>query len=623
MMRKSWILLVVAGFASALGPPPHRTEEGSLRSALNAVTRKQRSLESSPDEYYNDLHSLKFYGNRDRERDDDLEFLPFENGQLETIGEGVQKTLPNAHWADEKPKENLNTKLFDKMLLDYLGSEAGQGEPVPSAFRERDRSGSQKRGGNNARPSIDDKQLAKLFLEELQDEPSADSAEVDDEVDLNIFRDWYNDKHNVEPESKADGYNFLNTPMSWGGTFSKQNVKDQDRNLVYVLPAERRNVNGRYPLGREYKEYIELRKRYPVAKRSPKPMPQKRQVTDPKVAQDLGNLFGEKSKRHHDHTHEHDHDHSHSHDHDHKHEQTSEAPNTTTHSKVQDKKVTEQDKPREHPIEIKKKSVDWSQYFGIDRRKKKANLLARPGTQDQDDEWLLQQYYKTMAENLKPSERVANRDSSEKRNMLQQIDSRLKSLEDLIIEEPLRYTGSRDAIDIQKVKDNIMARAAASYSLEKMRRTLSEFQNNITGQRQTQKVTSPQNNLTAGLPDNTNDDKRGGNSEANDEGTDDDGSCPEIEIVERRCKAVDMWVGNRAQIFYPLCIMHQICRACVQEEKDDRSCDKLFSSASRACEGHVGCIRAAHVARTTLSQLQPLVGTPGLCLCELQAQMRK
>lgn len=609
--------MLVAGFASALGPPPHRMDEGSLRSALNAVTRKQRSLESGPDEYYNDLHSFKFYGGRDRDRDDDLEFLPFENGQLETIGDGFQKTLPTGHWAEEKPEANLNTKLFDRMLLEYLGSESNQGDAAPSAFRERERSGSQKRGGNGARANVDDKQLAKLFLEELEDAPSP-NQEVDDDEDLDNFRIWY-DKHRGEPESKTQGYDLFNTPMSWSGTFGKQNLKDQDRDLLYVLPAERRNVNGRYPLGREYKQYREMRKRYPVAKRSPKPIQQKRQATDQKVAQDLGNLFGQKSNDHHDHAHDHDHDRSHEHNHEH----TSEAPSTTTRPKDEDEKVTQQNKPREHPIEIKKKSVDWSQYFGIDRRKKKASLLARPGTQDQDDEWLLQQYYKTMAENLKPSERVANKESSEKRNMLQQIDSRLKSLEDLIIEEPLRYTGSRDAIDIQKVKDNIMARAAASYSLEKMRRALNEFQNNAALERQAQQLIATQNNLTTDLPNNENDDKRSGNNVGSDEGTDDDGSCPEIEIVERRCKAVDTWVGNRAQVFYPLCIMHQICRACVQEEKDDKSCDKLFTSASRACEGHVGCMRAARVAHSTLSQLQPLAGTPGLCLCELQAQMRK
>lgn len=82
MTSKTWVLLFLAGFASALGPPPHRTDEGSLRSALNAVTRKQRSLESGPDEYYNDLHSLKYYGDRDRDRDDDLEFLPFGKNPL-------------------------------------------------------------------------------------------------------------------------------------------------------------------------------------------------------------------------------------------------------------------------------------------------------------------------------------------------------------------------------------------------------------------------------------------------------------------------------------------------------------------------------------------------------------
>lgn len=44
-------------------------------------------------------------------------------------------------------------------------------------------------------------------------------------------------------------------------------------------------------------------------------------------------------------------------------------------------------------IQVRKKSVDWSQYFGIDRRKKKATFTAGQGTQNQDDEWMLQRYY--------------------------------------------------------------------------------------------------------------------------------------------------------------------------------------------------------------------------------------
>lgn len=50
-------------------------------------------------------------------------------------------------------------------------------------------------------------------------------------------------------------------------------------------------------------------------------------------------------------------------------------------------------KSKERPIEVKKKSIDWSNYFGIDRRKKKSVYYGRPNTRDQDEEYLLQQYY--------------------------------------------------------------------------------------------------------------------------------------------------------------------------------------------------------------------------------------
>ena len=48
-------------------------------------------------------------------------------------------------------------------------------------------------------------------------------------------------------------------------------------------------------------------------------------------------------------------------------------------------------------IEVRKKSVDWSQYFGIDRRKKKATFTAGQGTPSQDDEWMLQRYYEVIS----------------------------------------------------------------------------------------------------------------------------------------------------------------------------------------------------------------------------------
>ena len=200
-----------------------------------------------------------------------------------------------------------------------------------------------------------------------------------------------------------------------------------DSEGMYISPAERRNVNGRYPpLAREYGLVL---KRYPLTKRSPKPLQNERQnariVTDPKVlfwkkkekqtrlssieicckvAKDLGALFGGESagevKK------------NRTHDHRDKLQRESKAASMTLgesrlevsssvapgssvtpgQKEVTNKSIAKRD---DGTIEAKKqkKSVDWSQYFGIDRRKKKATFLAKPGSQQQDDNWMLQRYY--------------------------------------------------------------------------------------------------------------------------------------------------------------------------------------------------------------------------------------
>lgn len=74
------LLLLVNGLlvaVSALNPVPHRTNEESLRGALNAVTRKQRSLNANPQEYY----EYKGSSNRqqvanEQQDDDNLAFIP-------------------------------------------------------------------------------------------------------------------------------------------------------------------------------------------------------------------------------------------------------------------------------------------------------------------------------------------------------------------------------------------------------------------------------------------------------------------------------------------------------------------------------------------------------------------
>lgn len=120
------------------------------------------------------------------------------------------------------------------------------------------------------------------------------------------------------------------------------------------------------------------------------------------MAQDLGALFGTQSADTVNHTHDHDHDHEHDHEHNHAkgethaehvHDHSAEAPNPAAKSKNLKESAPKVNKTKERTIDVRKKSVDWSQYFGIDRRKKKAVYMARPGTQDQDDEYLLQKYY--------------------------------------------------------------------------------------------------------------------------------------------------------------------------------------------------------------------------------------
>lgn len=54
-MTEYWLLLLGLGLVGALSPVPHQTSEESLRSALNAVTRKQRSLNANAQAYYADL----------------------------------------------------------------------------------------------------------------------------------------------------------------------------------------------------------------------------------------------------------------------------------------------------------------------------------------------------------------------------------------------------------------------------------------------------------------------------------------------------------------------------------------------------------------------------------------
>ncbi|CAK9828597.1 hypothetical protein ANTRET_LOCUS6098 [Anthophora retusa] len=629
MIPQEWlpVLLLVGSTAVVAALPPQATDE-SLKSVLDAISRKQRSLDTNSQEYYNDLRSFKYHGgeserkfDRDRqgdreidEGDEEIEFLPNDNGQLETVGNGFQ---------------DLNNKLLERALIDYLENIPQQEEPVTSLFRERERSSSRKRGSGSDRLNVDNKDLAKLFVEALQDRLPPNLGDVEDDGyvdDRQMLYDRYRGDRTNKPYENTG-------QMSWGELLNKESMvrggqgretnenditdREQDPNVLCLSLGKRRTVNDGYPMGQSTKIYKIMSKRFPVTKRSPKSMAAKKQATDPKVAQDLGVLFGTQSTDNkenytHNHNHEHDvsHDHEHNHDHgdQHKHESSSEAPKMTPPPKGQKENATKQDKSK--TIELRKKSVGWSQYFGIDRRRKKATLMAGQGTQNQDDEWMLQRYYENMAENLRANDREYEKEPTESKDKLDQQDIEQRIIKDMIIEEALKNADTEGSIDLQKVKDKVMTRMAAAYSFELMK-ALNDLRNNVAVRMKAQKTVHPQSNQTSNFRENSNTprikDKRTNNLIETDGMEENRAACPELEAIEKRCKTADSLAGDESQILYMPCVMLQICKACVQ---DDLEClGNYVMEAEKICnaqelrgqKGRESCDSATVI----LSRLQP------------------
>jgi len=87
MASPRWMLplLILGTGAITLAPAAQQFHDELLRSNMNNVARKKRSLDAADSpEYYNDLHSFKYHGgdtdrkfDRDFDEDDEeIEFLP-------------------------------------------------------------------------------------------------------------------------------------------------------------------------------------------------------------------------------------------------------------------------------------------------------------------------------------------------------------------------------------------------------------------------------------------------------------------------------------------------------------------------------------------------------------------
>lgn len=124
-----------------------------------------------------------------------------------------------------------------------------------------------------------------------------------------------------------------------------------------------------------------------------------------------------------------------------------------------------------------KKSVQWGKYWGLDRKKK-------------SDDWFMNKY----SQNTQPKQHFRHHDDitepkpvSVNEEKLQNMNQKLKNIEDLIIDETVKYTGSHEGVsnpeEIQKLKDHVISRLATAYSLEKMRRALDKLKQSVDNER--------------------------------------------------------------------------------------------------------------------------------------------
>lgn len=330
----------------------------------------------------------------------------------------------------------------------------------------------------------------------------------------------------------------------------------------------------------------------------------------------------------------------------------------------------------EKPITIRKKSIDWSDYFGIDKRNKKTKKIVNDLTQDR----LRKQYFNTFNKEVIYPLTTFRKHDKVKRNFIQpnsneeteiqidrtqaialkndnkriakdndskldNIDKKLRNMEGLIVDEALHYSNGGEELDSkeeQEMKEKLLSRLAAAYSLEKMRKALKEFKQSL----QTQKLTASaipveegkakrvavkkellDNEISASNKNQLNDDfedEQGAGHYLN--GKIDEqfsegymggsgrhrvpvistggpsGSCPVLAKIIQRCRGVDLLAGDRGQLFLPLCSLHQICYLC--GEAPPTTCDLVFiSEADTACDGDSSCQRAARSALMALREL--------------------
>ncbi|KAG8222971.1 hypothetical protein J437_LFUL000266 [Ladona fulva] len=201
------------------------------------------------------------------------------------------------------------------------------------------------------------------------------------------------------------------------------------------------------------------RRRFPVAKRALQMKGEegvkrrkKEAKTEPKVAAALSHIFSDSKSNETEERKKKD-------------EEKKEKKEVKEEAKKEVKK--EGEKERVEEVTKVKKSVDWSEYFGMDRRKKKWDGEEEDGKMDQ---FLLDQYYRLLSENM-ARKKIEGGEEDENE------EDPLGKLEDAIVEEAIKDTGAHEGgerREVEEAKARVLTRLAAAYGLEKMRKALAQ-----------------------------------------------------------------------------------------------------------------------------------------------------
>jgi len=529
--------------------------EDSLKSALNAVNQRQSDL---VDRRLYDYDSFGFdYSPEDR---DETSYLN-----------------------NERYEPEVND--VERALYEYL-DDKNQNDYPTSPFRERVEESKAKQ-----KQLLEEALLNKLYKNY---EPNNEEPSLNKYANTNYDRMRYKRKYNL-------GWGSVGMKKKRSRYFQPDGPSDSVYLFNYAPRDEIMNRVEKYDnqdLGYNWNEPL-VRKRFPVAKRSsgfypdfsPKNVMRKRSSTrkflktDPKVEEELRDIFAKNPTT----------------------EKSIETTAIPKEQKVTPKKATEAtrkpsakakqenkekvpDEPlTEKPIDVKKKSINWQDYFGLDRRKKS----------DLDNEWLIDRYHKAVGE-----KRSTN-------TKLNEMDRKIQNIEETFIDDALKFTGAHsgttDPKEIQEVKNHIISRLAAAYSLDKLRQAIqdrSQVLNDNQLKVDEKRVSVPRksavlqdvsikedNNIKCTTDENCDERHYKAPSELLDETLLESDDC---EPIERACNEVSEVLGEYNKVFQTACNMYQRCLLCDNNSwfAPTRQCNVLYiSKAEELCDMDTECKR--------------------------------